>query len=86
MILVATLAIWALAERARAKKLSRALSQYSRKAPREVNALVEFVRNRQAVGLEKYGHGVRRDDDTRSFGTTTDSWYEMAQEVCPEPS
>ena len=43
-------------------------------------ALLDFVRRRQKFGLEKYGHGVRHEDDTRSFGTTRDSWWEMMQE------
>lgn len=40
----------------------------------------DFVARRQAVGLKKYGHGVRREDDTRAFGTTRNCWLEMAQE------
>ena len=43
-------------------------------------ALVNFIRRRQEFGLKKYGHGVRHEDDTRNFGTTRDSWWEMMQE------
>ena len=32
------------------------------------------------LGLERYGHGVRVDDDTRTWGTPKDSWMEMAKE------
>jgi hypothetical protein len=33
-----------------------------------------------AMGREKYGHGVRVDDDTTTWGTKTDSWMTMATE------
>jgi hypothetical protein len=32
------------------------------------------------LGLERYGHGVRVNDDTRTWGTPKDSWMEMAKE------
>ena len=32
------------------------------------------------LGLERYDHGVRVDDDTRTWGTSTDSWLDMAKE------
>ena len=32
------------------------------------------------LGLERYGHGVRVDDDTRTWGTPKNSWMEMAKE------
>jgi len=30
--------------------------------------------------LKRYNHGVRVDDDTRTWGTPTDSWLDMAKE------
>ena len=35
---------------------------------------------RQAAGRAKYGHGLRIYDDTRQYGTQTNSWNEMAME------
>jgi len=35
---------------------------------------------RMAMGKEKYGHGVRVDDDTTTWGTKENSWMEMARE------
>lgn len=35
---------------------------------------------RQAAGRAKYGHGLRISDDTRQYGTRTNSWNEMAME------
>ena len=32
------------------------------------------------LGQERYGHGVRVNDDTRQWGTKEDSWNEMALE------
>ena len=41
---------------------------------------LNLVRERLAIGRERYGHGVRPHDDTRQWGTKRDSWLEMAQE------
>ncbi len=30
--------------------------------------------------MERYGHGVRPDDDTREWGTNMNDWFEMAEE------
>lgn len=38
------------------------------------------ILDRLAMGREKYGHGVRVDDDTTSWGTKENSWMEMARE------
>ena len=38
------------------------------------------ILDRLAIGKEKYGHGVRVDDDTTSWGTKENSWMEMARE------
>jgi hypothetical protein len=35
---------------------------------------------RLELGLKRYNHGVRVDDDTRTWGTPTDSWLDMAKE------
>lgn len=32
------------------------------------------------IGRERYGHGVRVDDDTTTWGTKENSWMEMARE------
>ena len=32
------------------------------------------------LGLVRYGHGVRVDDDTTTWGTPKNSWMEMAKE------
>lgn len=36
--------------------------------------------DRLSLGKEKYGHGVRVNDDTVTWGTKKDSWMHMAQE------
>jgi len=38
------------------------------------------VLERLTIGRERYGHGVRVDDDTTTWGTKTNSWMEMANE------
>ena len=35
---------------------------------------------RLELGLKRYDHGVRVNDDTRSWGTPKNSWIEMARE------
>jgi hypothetical protein len=35
---------------------------------------------RLELGLKKYNHGVRIDDDTRDWGTPINSWLYMARE------
>ena len=35
---------------------------------------------RLELGLKRYNHGVRVDDDTREWGTSKNSWMEMARE------
>ena len=40
----------------------------------------EMIDARLAVGVERYGHGVRHEDDTRQWGTQDDQWTEMALE------
>ena len=41
---------------------------------------MEAIKERLAFGKSKYGHGVRVDDDTTTWGTPTNSWMEMARE------
>lgn len=38
------------------------------------------IRGRLELGRERYGHGVRADDNTREWGTRINSWLEMAEE------
>lgn len=40
----------------------------------------EELLSRLELGLRKYNHGVRVNDDTRTWGTRTNSWMEMARE------
>ena len=42
--------------------------------------LLRELDGRMSMGKEKYGHGVRIDDDTTTWGTKTDSWMDMANE------
>ena len=42
--------------------------------------LEKLVLERLVLGKERYGHGVRVDDDTTQFGTPSDSWMHMALE------
>ncbi len=42
--------------------------------------ILEILKARMAMGRERYGHGLRIDDDTRQWGTKEDSWEEMALE------
>lgn len=40
----------------------------------------EAVRARLDLGRERYGHGIRVEDNTTQWGTKTDSWLEMGLE------
>ena len=40
----------------------------------------EELTGRLELGLRKYNHGVRVDDDTRDWGTPVNSWLHMARE------
>ena len=42
--------------------------------------ILGIIKDRMAVGVERYGHGLRNGDDTRQWGTDDDSWVEMALE------
>ena len=43
-------------------------------------AILDLIQKRMVIGLERYGHGLRINDDTRQWGTQEDSWQEMALE------
>ena len=40
----------------------------------------EKLIDRLAVGMERYGHGVIVNSDTREWGTPANSWMQMAEE------
>ena len=42
--------------------------------------ILALLKKRLDIGKERYGHGVRVADDTRTWGTKEDSWEEMALE------
>lgn len=42
--------------------------------------ILELIQQRLAIGEERYGHGLRKNDDTTQWGTKTDSWTEMGLE------
>lgn len=41
---------------------------------------MDEIHGRMAMGKTKYGHGVRVNDDTTTWGTSKNSWMEMARE------
>jgi len=41
---------------------------------------MDLIKERLAVGQQKYGHGVRVRDDTTTWGTPVNSWLYMALE------
>ena len=42
--------------------------------------ILELLKQRLELGVERYGHGVRVHDDTTQYGTKTNNWDEMAFE------
>lgn len=42
--------------------------------------ILDTIKERMIVGQERYGHGMRIQDDTKQYGTKTDSWTEMGLE------
>lgn len=42
--------------------------------------ILNLIKERLALGRKRYGHGIRANDDTRQWGTKTDSWTEMGLE------
>tara|TARA_B100000073_G_C23725819_1_gene569202 strand:- start:1030 stop:1380 length:351 start_codon:yes stop_codon:yes gene_type:complete len=42
--------------------------------------LLRSVDERLELGVRRYGHGVRVNDDTTTWGTPSNSWIDMARE------
>jgi len=42
--------------------------------------ILNLIKERMDLGLQRYGHGVQVGDDTRQWGTKKDNWSEMALE------
>jgi hypothetical protein len=42
--------------------------------------ILNLIKERMDLGLQRYGHGVQVKDDTRQWGTKKDNWSEMALE------
>ena len=42
--------------------------------------IMKLLQSRLVLGKERYGHGVRIDDDTRQFGTPDNNWETMMME------
>ena len=42
--------------------------------------IIKLIQARMKIGKERYGHGLRVNDDTRQWGTREDSWTEMGLE------
>ena len=42
--------------------------------------ILELIQERMTIGEERYGHGIRKNDDTTQWGTKIDSWTEMGLE------
>ena len=42
--------------------------------------ILNIIKERMELGIERYGHGIRTNDDTRNWGTKENSWAEMALE------
>lgn len=42
--------------------------------------IIRMIQERMAVGRERYGHGIRSEDDTRQWDTRDDTWAEMGLE------
>ena len=42
--------------------------------------ILDLIQERMAIGEERYGHGLRKNDDTTQWGTKTNSWTEMGLE------
>lgn len=45
-----------------------------------MSSVEQLLRERFKLGMEKYGHGVRVYMDTTEWGTSQNSWLEMARE------
>jgi len=59
------------------------LSQRHKDITRSMSSMEDprnLILERLQLGKTKYGHGVRVDDDTMTWGTKKDSWMHMAKE------
>lgn len=45
-----------------------------------MSSVEQLLRERFKLGMDKYGHGVRVYMDTTKWGTSQNSWLEMARE------
>ena len=46
----------------------------------ENKEILELIQKRMELGIERYGHGLRVNDNTQTWGTSKNSWTEMALE------
>jgi TRAP-type uncharacterized transport system substrate-binding protein len=46
----------------------------------DIDSIVDFIGKRMKFGYQKYGHGLRANDDTTQWGTKDNSWLEMLLE------
>lgn len=63
--------------------LNGSLSQRHKDVARSMSNMEDprdLILERLQLGKTKYGHGVRVDDDTMTWGTKKDSWMHMAKE------
>jgi hypothetical protein len=44
------------------------------------NSIIDEINKRLDIGITKYGHEIRINDDTRQFGTQKNSWLEMMEQ------
>ena len=44
------------------------------------NSIIAAINKRLDIGIQRYGHGIRINDDTTQFGTEKDSWLEMMEQ------
>jgi len=42
--------------------------------------MLVYLKERLNLGMTKYGHGVRVESDTMTWGTSENSWLEMVRE------
>tara|TARA_Y100000590_G_scaffold197596_1_gene224429 strand:- start:1527 stop:1736 length:210 start_codon:yes stop_codon:yes gene_type:complete len=46
----------------------------------ENKEILDLIQKRMELGQERYGHGLRINDNTKKWGTSKNSWTEMALE------
>ena len=42
--------------------------------------ILDLIQERMTIGEQRYGHGIRKNDDTTQWGTKLNSWTEMGLE------